>query len=180
MRADELTVGESYAFVKWAIHQPQRAEVLEDPAQGLVKVRIVHPDLGGEEKTIATKDLANGWFSEPDIDRFVPPGAHIRGEVARARTAGDPLTWKDIADQAYDKVRRSRALADRLTALGIPRVHEHYAGRGGQEGALQAKVQLVLDYDELEQLIGYAEQGAWRPSPSASPSQAFGTVETTT
>lgn len=177
MRADELDVGESYAFVKWSVMQPQRAEVLEAPSQGTVKVRIVHPDLGGEEQVLATKDLANGWFSEPDTERFAPSGTVLTRLVREARAAGEPLTWKAVADQAYDQVRRSRALADRLTALGIPRAHERYAGRGGDD-TLQAKIQLVLNYDELEQLITYAEQGALRPS--ASPQHVAGTVETTT
>lgn len=156
MRAEELEVNGAYTWVRPYLSHPRKAVVLEEASGGQVLVRIEHPDTGGEQTVVHTRELVNGWDEVPDTERF-DCGTGMTARITRAREQGVELTWARIAEEAYDHVRRSRALADRLTALGIPRGHQHYAGTGGSDNDLGARLQLVLDYNELEQLIGLAE-----------------------
>lgn len=175
MRADELKVGSSYAYIPYDPSEPLRAEVLENASSGRVKVQLHHPDLGSEEVVVATRDLANGWDEEPD-ERFLHPGQQLMGRFWRAKDAGESFTWADQFTERYARVQRQRALADRLGRFGMPRGHQNYAGKGGRSHENDPRVQLVPSYDELEVLLAAAEGG---PAQPIDPTAVHTTVEAT-
>lgn len=140
--------GRSYAYTppRAPLVEPLRVEVLDEPHDGRVHVRIFHPDLEPIEQVLRTGELHNEWDAVPEVDE------------AYKWAPGRP--WKEIAEARYAQVEQQRSLARRLTALGIERKEAHYADRGGTSehwSGMDAK--LVLSPEELETLITLAELG---------------------
>lgn len=142
----------SYAYIPpgGSRTEPLRAELLSpelpySASDGLkVKVRIHHPDTGPREEALRIGDLLDPWDERPSERCW--PG--YRSEH----------TWADIAEQRHAYIVAERQLADRLTELGLPRRHRHYAGSGGTSdnwGGEDARI--VLSHEELDRLLTLAE-----------------------
>jgi hypothetical protein len=166
MRREELQAGRDYAYLPpdYPGH-PLRATVVDLFGSGEVKVEVHHPDQGSDVMVVATKDLANGWYDEPD-ERYAEP---YQARIVRGREPdGVTHTWERIAHGAHDDVRRQRALAVRLASVtGIRREASHYAGFGGTS-ANPMHTKLQLTFDELEELISRAENGPVNYHPGSS------------
>lgn len=156
MEATEIEVNGAYAYLRMGStkgpHEPLLATVLEEPSGGKVKVLLKHPDTGSSEELVATRELVGGWHDVPE-ERFA---VQHQAEIEAAAANGDTWTWSHVMSRRYELVCRQRALAVRLTALGVARSRAHYAGQGGQPG----NAQLQPNYNELEWLLAKAEGGA--------------------
>lgn len=166
-----MTTPESYAWVPPVHHftEPVRATRCTQPGkhslwdtvldlhpkagfvQDLPKIEVVlhHPDVGEIQSLVTQQDLRGNW-------RELPP--HSLVEV----TGWDPdKSWEQVAEERYRWVCEQRALADRLTALGVPRCRRHYAGQGGTSSDVryQMDTSLVLNNNELRTLVELAERG---------------------
>jgi len=155
MRASQLAEGDVCALVefRWTTQalgqrgdEPTRATVLGRASGGLIRVRVEHPDpwVPDEEREVFTRDIRGHW-DQPWVKSDESWG-----------------TWAELAAAQYARVRRQRQLADRLTALGIPRGRWHYAGRGGWPGDVRdgPPTSLDLGAEELDRLLTLAEAGA--------------------
>lgn len=115
-----------------------------------VEVVLHHPDLGEIHSLVAREALRGKW-GEPPVRALVEA------------TGWDPgKSWETIAEERYRWVREQREIADRLTALGIPRCRRHYAGQGGTASPdmhMQPDASLVLNHSELQTLLSLAERG---------------------
>jgi hypothetical protein len=113
------------------------------------QVTLHHPDLGAVPSRIDFTDLRGSWDALP-----------LRSLVEA--TGWDPKkTWDQIAQERYAWVCEQRHIADRLTALGIPRSRRHYAGQGGTSADVrrQSDTTLILSHEELLEIIQLAEVG---------------------
>lgn len=157
MEATEIELNNNYACLFPAgagyPNEPVRATVLEAPQSGTVKVVLHHPDTGGSEEVVRTRELVGRWDDEPE-GRF---GQHTSALLA-ARNAGRRWTWADVARVRYELIGRQRALAARLTAVGVPRAPAHYAGSGGASSRTHDTL-LQLNYDEIDLLLTAIEGG---------------------
>lgn len=153
MNHDALKVGESYAYILpgQRPHQPVRAQVVESPESGYVKVVLHHPDAGVSTEAVRTRELVAEWTAVPDTARFPQYTAALRADPA--------YSWADVAAEQYERVRTQRALAQRLAqTAGIERAMQHYAGQGGTSGRI-LDAGLHLNYEELGLLLDLIERG---------------------
>ena len=112
-------------------------------------VTLHHPDLGEIPALVALQDLRGRWDEEPPL-AFVEATGWNPGR-----------TWAQVAEDRYAWTVEVRALADRLTRLGIPRARRHYAGLGGTsvDTRRQLDTTLALQNSEMLQLVSLAERG---------------------
>lgn len=154
MEKHEIIVGKDYAYLipNLSPHQPLRATATSEPEGGYVEVTLYHPDSGQTEERVKTRELVGAWNDEPEgkpqYDAALK-AAHERGET---------LTWSMIAAERYGQVQRQRALASRLSNLGIYRRQRNYAGSGGSSQRAH-DTDLQLNYDEIEFLLDRIERG---------------------
>lgn len=144
-------IGKSYAYLAPGTPyvEPQRAEILEIKDQNLFRVLVHHPDLGAKEWTTSSAFLYDAWDEKP----------------ANLGSWRPEHTWAEVAENQYLLIVRERLIADRLTALGIPRTRRHYAGKGGDSlQKLSADARLTLSHDELESLLDAIE---WASTPAS-------------
>lgn len=164
MDADEIEVGQSYAYVaqghQSGPHHPVRAVVNTEPRGGYAEVTLYHPDTGQDQVKVKTRELVGRWDEEPASQQY----AAARKD---AQDRGETLTWEQVAEQRYGEVARQRALAGRLLRFGIRREARPYAERGGTS-TRPHDVDLQLNYDEIEQLLDAAERGPGTPAPYSS------------
>ena len=141
-------VGHDYAYVPvpHRLSHPVRVTVLGPYNSHSSNVYIHHPDGTEVESGVPNSALIDAWNDRPSQDMW--PG--YQGEH----------TWAEIAEQTYAHIQEERALARRLTDLGVPRKLRRYAGRGGtsQESG-EADAQLTFTHTELDYLLTLAEQG---------------------
>ena len=151
----DILIGRSYAYLEAGkpYHQPLRAVVDGEPEGGYVQVVLHHPDTGQESVRIKTRALVGAWDDVPEA-RF----AQHQASIQAAEDRNEKFTWADLAQQRYDHVRRQRALAERLSSLGISRAGRHYAGAGGSTSRPH-DADLQLNYDEIERLLDFVERG---------------------
>jgi hypothetical protein len=169
MEATEIEVNKDYACLLPAgagrPNEPLRATVLDEPQSGCVKVLLHHPDTGTSEEEVRTRELVGSWDDVPE-ERFVQHHA----DIAWAREHDVRWTWAKVAEKRHELVRRQRALAARLNAVGVVRAPAHYAGAGGASSNSN-DVKLQLNYDELELLLAKAE-GGLVPLPAGNGARA--------
>jgi hypothetical protein len=162
----EIVVGKDCAYLAPGVpgpHEPLKATVISEPDGGYIKVTLRHPDAGQSEERVKTRELVGPWDAEPEA-RYGQHAASIKA----ARERGEDWTWAEIATKRYADVQRQRALADRLSRLGIRRAGRNYAGKGGTS-TKPHDTDLQLNYDEVEYLLDRAERGPGVPAPAQLP-----------
>lgn len=166
MEKHEIVTGVEYAYLIHGVpgpHEPIKALVNDEPDGGYVEVTLYHPDTGQSEERVKTREIVGRWVDEPEA-RY----SQHHAVIEQARANGGSWAWADIAAKRYGDIARQRALADRLTRLGIRRAGRDYAQAGGNS-TKKHDTDLQLNYDEIEFLLDRIERGPTAVAPTQVP-----------